>query len=344
MLTKTNHMDRIKLTNIILAVLFIITLGANIFKTIKYRAAERFEWGGAVSSTIGYTIQVAECNFFHTGEWGYNTDNRKILNEGWDQKNFADNNKTKSFYPDSLKMSWYSYTEQKFYEGNFALPYNKIVTQAAHLRTTTQQYEINYARAYPDQIIIYFVAEVAAGGRVTVWATDNGKRLQVGKYQALPVKKNWGIFNDSYGTQDQSKTDIAVQTALVMEKHPYTLELVFPEYLELTNMRLSTHSQKYWEFDQKGPLEIPVFNGIPDQLNLSWKSGRKTYSATWSFQDAELLAAFRKLQPDTNGKPLVLKMETNESHTKLLLTLKNNKTAIPLKSAYDNDIDAYEIQ
>ena len=108
--------DRI---NVLLIVLLVCIVLANLIQIYNYKADERFTWDSGVLSKKGNIVQVSTCYFHHTGAWNYDVDKNRIIDNGWDEINYSEQSKDNAFYPDSLSITWFSYTERKFYNGDF---------------------------------------------------------------------------------------------------------------------------------------------------------------------------------------------------------------------------------
>ncbi|MCZ4245595.1 DUF2931 family protein [Pedobacter punctiformis] len=328
--------ERANIINIVLGAILGFIIIAIIIKVINYKGGERFEWRSGVYTRPGNTVQVAECNFFHSGYWAYPVRKDQILNSGVENINYTENSKDNSFYPDSLKICWFSYTERKFYEGDFLLPYRLIKDMAKELRSTTKEYS-DYAKTYPDHIELYFFAELLPGGKLTVWLSDRTKYLEIGKYQAKEVKRTWEIFDDRHSDEKPDKIDIPTQVALVMDQYPHTIEVHSPESLSLRNLDVEPYNQANWHLDKEKP-EIPVFKNIPKNISFTWGNDQKEYSTECYFKDGDILSAFKRLQSLPGNNQMVLQIKVNDTNNKVTVSLKKGSTVIDLQSRFDAEI------
>nr|WP_199157960.1 DUF2931 family protein [Pedobacter sp. ASV2] len=324
--------ERENIINVVLAAILGIIIIANIVKMKNYRAGDRFEWSSGVYTKPGNTIQVANCTFFYANNWNYEINKTKILNTGREDINYTEKGLEKAFYPDSLDICWYSYTERKFYGGKFLLPYKLINDLARQLRNTTKSYNIEYARANPDKIQLYFFAEVLPGGKITTWLSDLDKYIEIGKHQAKPVNKTWEIFNSNYGNNTE-KVNIATQTALVMEEYPHSVKFLLPDSLKA--LTIDPFNQVRWELDKEKPRNIPIFKNIPKEIDFTWGNKEKEYWVQWYFKDEEILSAFKKLQSLPGNSEPILLITVNDKNDKVVTSLKKGNTIIELHYAYD---------
>ncbi len=314
---------RENIINAVLSAVLGIWIIANVVKSINYRAADRFDWGSGVYTQPGNTVQVAECTFSYGSGWNYSINKTAVLSNGRENINYTEKGLNNAFYPDNLTICWYSYTEQKFYEGKFSLPYKHINELARTLRNTTD-YKIN----------LYFLAELLPQGKITVWLSDLGKYVAIGKYQAKAVNKTWEIFNSPYGGDNKTKTNSATQTALVMEEHPYSVEIHLPELLSLQDLTINPYNQIGWHLDKKNIQAIPIFKNIPHEIDITWGNEQKVYWVHYYFKDEEILSAFKKLQSLPGNNKTVLQVKVNDQNDQVTMDLKKGNMSIILPYAY----------
>ncbi len=330
--------ERENIINLVLAAILVVLIAANVLKAKHYRAGDRFEWGSGVYSKPGNTVQVAECTFSYAGNWNYSINKTQILSTGRQNINYTEKGLEDAFYPDSLHLCWFSYTERKFYEGRFSLPYVHINALAKTLRATTNEYEIKYARANPDKINLYFFAELLPEGKVTVWLSDLGKYIEIGKYQAKEVNKTWKIFSDPPYGQDNhiNRVNIHTQTALVLEEYPYSIEIQLPGQLSVRALSIHPYNQVSWTLDKKNGTPLPVFKNIPQSIDITWGNGEKEYWVQYYFKDEEILSAFKKLQSLPGNSQTVLVVKVNDKNDQVFVSLKKGNTQVELPYAYDH--------
>lgn len=326
--------------NILLAVLLLVIVIANVIQIYNYKADERFEWSSGVLSTKGNIVQVSSCYFYHTGNWNYDVDKNSILDDGWDDINYSENSKENAFYPDSLSITWFSYTEKKFYNGNFKLPYSIILEKAKHLRTTTTDYDADFARENPNKISLRFLAEIMPDGKIRVWISDYSKRLKIGEYQAKSVNETWHIFDDIAEKNVHTKIDIATKIALVMEPHQYNIDLKLSDEFYLKTAEVKLRNQNSWNLEHDNNKKPYVFDRIPAEIRLSWGNDKNDFAAQISFDELETLSAFRKFSILKNSKPLMLNLIVNNKNDSIVLLLKGENEMLKIVPSY---IDVYPL-
>lgn len=309
------------LINILLVVILIVTIIVNGIQNYFFRGQERFEWNMGIISSKGNIIQVSNCNFKGNS---HDINKNMILNNGWDKINDSENNMTNTFFPDSLFITWFSYNEQKFYEGNFALPYETILAKSVQMGIFPSK---NYT--YRNDQILSFIAEVQPKGKLAVWIkkpddSNNETKFKIGTYQAKETKATWHVFDDYSESDKTSNIDISKKIALVMEQHPYKVEVKLPIGYTLDGFSFYFFNQNDWsckDNDLKAPL---IFSSLPKEINLKWGIGKKKFSTSFSFDEDKVLDAFRK--ESSKSEPLVLELILSDRYDYVRVTLKNKET------------------
>src|SRR5690606_26956992 len=119
----------------------------------------KFEWYAVATGPRDYPMEVINGTFYYKGEdAGLWIPSGGTLNEGWGE--------SASVYvvgpefkplPDRVEVKFYSYAENKFYQGDFILPYDKIIA--------LYQQQLNDAPSAPYS---NFLIGLAPGGAVSV--------------------------------------------------------------------------------------------------------------------------------------------------------------------------------
>ena len=93
-------------------------------------------------------------------------------------------NSTKEFpLPTELSVAWFSYTEAKFYGGNFELPYDKILCLFKNEELKTIRGDKLFKEKYRN-----FRVGFAPGGLVVIWASGSGYVKEVAHFKAEEVQ------------------------------------------------------------------------------------------------------------------------------------------------------------
>lgn len=331
-------------TNKLLTLILIMTIIANGIQNYFFKANERFDWTSSVISSKGNIVQVSNCNF--KGNF-YEINKNMVLDDGWDKTNDCENNMKKTFFPDSLSITWFSFNEQKFYDGRFALPNETILAKAMQMGVIP-----SIKNDYSSDGVLHFIAEVQPKGKLAVWIqkfdkNDNDTKLKIGTYQAKETKMTWHIFDDYSESNATKDINITKKVALVLERHLYKLEIKLPNGYTLDNSRFGFFNQNDCYFSENEPKEAPLFNYLPKEFDLKWGNGSKKFTTQFSFDEDEILDTFRK--ESSNGdksESLVLELIVNDRNDAIKVILKNTKTnsKVVLRDKYESKNERSIIQ
>lgn len=313
---ESKHND---LTNRLLTIILIVTLIANGIQFYFFKGSSRFDWTTGVISSKGNIVQVSNYNFNRRSF--YDLGKNKILDSGWDEINVSEHDVKDTFFPDSLYIGWFSYNERKFYNGSFVLPTEIIETKAIQLGMYPSYNGFNS--------VLQIISEVKPKGKVVVWIRKFdknviGEKFKIGEYQAKETKATWHVFDDRSETDKTSDIDISRKVALVMEEHPYKLEIKLPSGFTLDDSYFKLFNQKIWHFNGREPKTDSILNFLPKEFSLAWRNGRKNFRMQFCFDEDEVLDAFRK--ESNTLEPLVLELILSDRYDVVKAILRNTKT------------------
>ena len=105
----------------------IIILWSTIFSSCQeQKMEEKFDWSGTLSAPQEYPIEVYKGSL-KTNDYSQHFKNWGIINTGWgNQGGTVVAGPEKKLVPNSLEITWLSFAENKFYDGKFELPKEKI--------------------------------------------------------------------------------------------------------------------------------------------------------------------------------------------------------------------------
>ncbi|GEM_PF-2294921 len=315
-------------TNILLAFVFALTIIAN---GIQLIINKKFYWNSSVVSTKNTVAQISNCEF----KGNYNINKNTII-KGWNKINVNENNTVNELLPDSLFIKWFSYNEQKFYCGRFALQ-KEIILDKIDLLNISSSIQGNNKEEY-----ICFIAEIMPKGKLTVWLQKSNKvnsKLKIADYQSKEIKETWHIFDD-YNKEDTSYINIKNKVALVLEKHSYKLDINLPTGYKLRNSYINLFTQDILHFDENDYKEIGNINSLPKKIYLTWNNGKKKFSTDFYFSEDEVLDVFRKLDINLNKEKtnLILELSVNDRNDSIKAVLKSIKTnsKVVLRNKYQS--------
>jgi len=255
--------------------------------------------------------------------------------------------------PERLSLRWFSYAEDKFYQGDFALPYAKIL---ALLKQGTWDLEHEKRVPYNE-----FTVCVIPQGGVVVWLTG-GNQVFLGRFQGEAFTPTAAEYARYYGAVDRAgmveetreEMPPAVQAEIkagnikakkwddYLKTYPWQVAFNVP----FTLTRYSWHGVNaerisdpitrdglaaYRQF-----LLSPVPKAIPSQLFLY---GQAEHGANYlvqvrAFDEQETMAAFQALHTAAPTSPITLEVILDKPLQKATLTLRNDAREVQLtKSA-----------
>ena len=254
--------------------------------------------------------------------------------------------------PDSLEILYFSYTEDKFYEGRFALPQQRLhdLLKAGFWDTEKSQV-VTY-----DELSVCVLPK----GMVVVWLTGAGRQTLVGRFPASESNADFARFYPNADRARMFREEVSelpaevqaqVKAGTISTKQwdeylkTYPWQVTFNQPLTLYNYRVNYLSAEYTSRPDTRDI-TPYLRGIltsqsrpvPSRLNLFVRdeAGHQHLLRIKAFDEAETQAAFRTLHQPSPTQALTLRVETDKylKHATLMLT--NGHQTIPLaKSAVE---------
>ena len=306
---------------------------------------ERFRLSAAPAAAEGYPMEVVEGRFitsdgksfvvapgFLEGEWG-------LSSIAWVSGDGT------APAPDSLEMRWFSYPEDKFYEGHFLMPQRRIhdLLQQGFWNTDDREHQ-----TYHNLTLC-----LLPKGVVVVWLKGQNQVL-IGRYEGREIAFDFKRFNEAANrprmiAQERAEMPPSVQeeirTGTLSTKQwdaylkTYPWQVAFSQPLKLYSYGigyLNAEKKSYPLSPDLVPhlkvlLETSV-KPIPSRILLRVDAGygRKRQIQVRAFDEAETLAAFQSLHAANPALPLTLFIETDARVDKARLFLKNDRQQIEL--------------
>ena len=247
--------------------------------------------------------------------------------------------------PDSLELRWFSYTEDKFYEGHFLLPQERLyeLLKAGYYNTDQKQPE-----TYDS-----FTVCVAPTGVVYVWLGGYNQVL-VGRYQGrqieydfaqfIPMAKRTEVVKEA---RDPLPADVRAQIkagALSAKKWDTYLktcpwQVAFSQPVKLTNFAIGYINAEELFYPPTPDLAahaqtllVPSPRPVPKDLVLyvSGAYGRNRLFRVNLFDEAQTMSAFQTLAAQHPQQTITLFVEADERLSKVNLSLRAGQQVIPL--------------
>lgn len=244
--------------------------------------------------------------------------------------------------PASLQLLWFSYIENKFYQGNFPLPTEALAKIMKE----------DFTNANADGLY-HIVVGCAPGGNVSVWIKAGQITTEVGFFKADAVDYDWKKFSGGLNTSREDYIATALHSALDSSemkiasiplgwKGKYDDDYRKKYSLSVTNnVEAQTSDALISYFDGSGEYRLAqpaankwsVHQTIPKRILWHWKSkSGKELGTEINFDEAEIFDAFKKLNSEHPHAPLTLHTEiVSTTVYEVSLVLKNQFGAVALK-------------
>ena len=256
--------------------------------------------------------------------------------------------------PDSLEILYFSYLEDQFYKGHFALPQQRIhdLLQAGFWDKLNDK-----ATTYNELVVC-----VLPAGAVFVWLTGGGRQTLIGRYQASaapqldfrrfypsPETNRAQMLRDERAAAPpvvQAQLRAGPLTARQWDEYlpTYPWRVSFTQSLVLTNYKINFVNAEYTNYpDTRDILPYledfvsltPRARPVPEKLWLYVKdeAGHRHLLRVDPFAEAETRAAFRTLYQASPAAALELIVETDKYVKQARLWLSDGTRTLPLSQS-----------
>jgi hypothetical protein len=273
---------------------------------------------------------------------------KAIIHNGWGELGSTHVvGETMKALPVKLTATWFSFAENKFFSGEFILPYESIlerfrtIMSHGHDKMRTSQW-----------IVVGFGPE----GAVSVWVSAEQYTVEVGKYKASEVTMDWkavtqndqiprpvyidSILKDSITPQQLSELKEHGVPSGISDYYSkqYRWELsVTGQINRMLWLKTLNGEEEYCDFANTS--NVRPSRGLPKSLVVYWEdhTGFK-YGADVRFDEAEVTAAYKKLSAETVDHPMQLKLDISDNPRVIHTSLNDGKYVILLNKT---EVKAY---
>jgi len=308
---------------------------------------EKFSLSAAPGCADGYPATILEGRFINSAGGSFPVPYGHFLRSAWTGSpiGWAVGEEMQAV-PELLEIRWFSYTENKFYEGRFPLPQQRLYDLLK-----TGFWDAGYKR---HGTYTGFTASVLPTGEVLVWL-DGGNNVFIGRYQARGISYDFAEFIPQAdratvvreGLADVPpavKREIATGTLNTKKWQAYLKtypwQLTFSQPLTLTDFGLSLINGENLNYPPtpdlaaytQAVLFAPTRKATPTDamLYLAGAYGRKRLLKVETFDEHETMSAFQTLAAQHPGETITLFVEIDERLTKASLSLRAGRQVIPL--------------
>ena len=268
--------------------------------------------------------------------------------------------------PRKLYVAWFSASENKFYEGLFEMPYDKIKEEFDKMWKSYPDKSAYAADRYDR--FTDFIVGVAPKGDVVVWLSSLSQQIQIGRYKAKETTTiTWEDFADMNGMGDGATRENYLRNItknaypiLIGKLEQYEQKYTWKPKIEYeTNVSgQEIHPLKYRIEYFNGELEniYTLYNksnvykkrSIPKKIIFRFKTDDKSlYGTGFELDEEDIYKAFTVLTKDKE-LPLELVVKLDREMSILKIVLRNERDEYVLdtstkkigKSSLDLNIEA----
>lgn len=350
-----------------MGITIIIILWSTIFSSCQeQKMEEKFDWSGTLSAPQEYPIEVYK-GLLKANEYTQHFKNWGIINTGWgNQGGTVIVGSEKKSIPSSLEITWLSFAENKFYEGKFELPKEKITVlfKEGYIDPIT-----NKKDTYKNIII-----GLAPKGTVVVWLLSTGIQTEVARFKAHETQIDIeSISSDDQYMFDKSYVASVLSDPMIIKPEikeklntegypPATIYEVFEEkYNWKPKLELPNEQATFYAFEMcNGEKEFSgsaanfktASRSIPYLFFINWKDNTGQKYTAWlaltkdanywkkyknggisklplDFEKSEIRSVFEGKLDKKSPAEIIAKV--NSDNTDVILTIKQNGTEILLK-------------
>lgn len=331
---------------------------------------EKFDWDGMACTPAGYPVVVLSPNIFYSSGGKYVTLIPNMSDTGGSRWGWSGNgwDSQPSPAPDHLSIVWYAPTEMKIYEGEFALPQQKIY----HLfKEGYMRYSIPYESEDEKETLHWetynsLTVGLAPKGMVVVWM-DGQNKVEIGRYQAKELSRQEA--NEVYKAHFKLSGDMpenVVEKELISREVPpeireiikqgkvsckqwddyrlrYNWKVGFSKSLEMYCLDMEFfNSEKLGYLPPKITQEEfnkiilePSSKVVPSYMGMyvTAQSHRNYLIRLETLDEQETLTAFKNLEEASPKAVITIFITVDDDFKNFTVTLKNDKKEIKLEKA-----------
>jgi hypothetical protein len=302
--------------------------------------AEKFDWLPSECAHRRYPMTLIRGNLTLKDGSSLYVPAKFLINNGWGESGSTHVvGATMKSLPVKLTATWFSYTENAFFTGEFLLPYDLILEKFRSMISP-----------YTGKAPTFHSIRVGFGpeGAVSVWVSAERMSVEVGKYKAAKVAMDWKTVLDNDQVSRPDFIDLALHESLTplelreLKEHgvplgisdyyckQYKWELsVTGQIKRLLYLKTLNGEEEYYNF--VNTANVRPSRGLPKSLLVYWENnfGEK-FEADINFDEAEVGAAFKKLSVEKSDHPMQLKLEISDNPRVIHTSLNDGKYVILL--------------
>lgn len=282
----------------------------------------------------------------------------KMENGVWPQTTGSVLNDEYHPLPKKLYVAWFSASENKFYEGLFELPSERIKEEFNKMwlafASNEQIYKASKYKRYTDIIV-----GVAPRGDVVVWLSGGLQSVEIGQYTAKETKEiSWKDFAGMNGMGEgatrenylihitKSKYPISFgKLGQYEQKYTWKPKIQSHDPVEVILHEMEMYNGEkeriYYEYKGDNPYEK---RAVPKKIEFNWMIKEiSSNSAEITFNEEDIYNGFHSLSDSPNSCiDIVVQLDKKNAFDKVVLKNKNHNYVLQpdnikiRKGDYDN--------
>ena len=306
---------------------------------------DRYEWLPTESAYKRYPMSIIKGDLVFNDGTSIYIPSRIVVENGWGELGSIHvvGERLKPL-PTKIEISWFSYTEDKFYSGVFELPFDKI----SSLFKKGVQSPVTGKKITYENIIV----GVDPAGIISIWLMADGEVLSVASFKAKEAKmdlksvtENDQIPRSTYIKRVLSRSLSKEQVSdLNLYGVPYDRLEAFEKQYSWKPEVMGSKPVNVWLKTYNGECEFVDFiqnienrrtlRAVPKRIDIEWQDRfGKRYLGYITFDENEVLKAYQKLSAGQENHEMKLQIEINEKINDLNIYLKDAKYIIPFKKS-----------
>jgi hypothetical protein len=194
---------------LLLVIISFLSLDAGAWGVLSIGNTEKFDWLPSECAHRRFPMTLIDGNLTLKDGHSVYVPAKFLIHNGWGELGSTHVvGETMKALPVKLTVTWFSFAENKFFAGQFLLPYELILEK---FRTM-----INQDGKHP----VSFYIQVGFGpeGAVSVWVSAEGICEEVGNYRAAEVTVDWKAVLDNDQVSKSDFIDEALNESLTPQQ------------------------------------------------------------------------------------------------------------------------------
>ncbi|MCM8532327.1 MAG: DUF2931 family protein [Lentisphaeraceae bacterium] len=304
-----------------------VTVAALLFVVILTGcASKKYEWLATESAPKNYPMQIIYGAFICPNGYVQKVPHSKIINEGWGTiiSHWIIGDRFKPL-PSKLEITWFSFTENKFYDGEFDLPLDKITA------LMNEGYVSHTGSGQEKEIYNKFMAGVAPGGHVSVWATGGSDIRAIATFKAEEIDVPWKYVLDNPSITREAYIESVLSKRVTEETSPLKTPIVLwqeyeqqfkwklkfetPQTVESVFLNFLNGERRYLDYNSKHPLNLKKLTNnvhpVPENIRYVFETAeKKKYLIKIYFDHQKTFEAFKGFEAESGEFKLEVKFES----------------------------------